>query len=167
MNKNLIIENGDILDTDATYIVHQCNAVTPQASGLAKAIFDKFEYANIYSSRRISRTPRSGEYPGNIVICGNGHDLRWVVNAIAQYYPGKPKFPTGKVDGHEARKRYFKECLNKIAVEIIKPFKPKSIAFPYGIGCGLAGGNWNEYLQILDLFANWSKDTKIRIIKKG
>ncbi|MGH8711572.1 MAG: hypothetical protein ACREVA_09710, partial [Burkholderiales bacterium] len=25
--------------------------------------------------------------------------------------------------------------------------------FPYGIGCGLAGGDWNEYKKLLEGFA--------------
>jgi hypothetical protein len=29
----------------------------------------------------------------------------------------------------------------------------RSIAFPYGIGCGLAGGNWKDYSKLLEAFA--------------
>jgi hypothetical protein len=27
------------------------------------------------------------------------------------------------------------------------------IAFPYGIGCGLAGGNWKRYEEMIEEFA--------------
>jgi hypothetical protein len=29
----------------------------------------------------------------------------------------------------------------------------KSIGLPYGIGCGLAGGDWNKYGRLLEDFA--------------
>ena len=36
----------------------------------------------------------------------------------------------------------------------------KSIGFPYGIGCGLAGGDWNKYERLLEGFAERARDTE-------
>ena len=66
------------------------------------------------------------------------------------------------MDGSKARKRYFFQCLTHIA-EIPDL---KSIAFPYGIGCGLAGGSWIEYLALLEKFAVFIGDrASVSIVK--
>ena len=31
----------------------------------------------------------------------------------------------------------------------------ESIGFPYRIGCGAAGGNWNNYLGTLEIFSRY------------
>ena len=42
----------------------------------------------------------------------------------------------------------------------------KSVALPYGIGCGLAGGDWNTVYDIIkEVFAN--DDRKVFICKKS
>ena len=40
----------------------------------------------------------------------------------------------------------------------------ESIGFPYKIGCGAAGGNWNIYFNLLKMFAN-KVDAKVKIYK--
>jgi hypothetical protein len=50
--------------------------------------------------------------------------------------------------------------LNKIGTEV----KPRSIAFPYLIGCGAAGGDWKLYLEQIERFAE-EFDIKVRIYK--
>ena len=103
------IVNGNIIEFNrAQYIAHQCNCVTDRSAGVAASIFKAFPWSDIYSQR----TEHSK--PGTIEIRGNGKDQRLVVNMFAQFYPGKPKFPDGKKDGYEARKAYFKSCINRI-----------------------------------------------------
>ena len=64
----------------------------------------------------------------------------------AQLFPGKPK----NGDTYEQRKKWFSVCLQKIGKA--KGIE-KSIAFPYKIGCGLAGGDWTDYLRMIKKFA--------------
>jgi hypothetical protein len=118
---------------------------------MAAAMFEKFPHADVYSRRKKSLTV---DKPGTIVVCGDGEKERLVINMMAQYYPGKAKFPNSELDGLVARKRYFYNCLKQIA-EIPDL---SSIALPYGIGCGAAGGNWGEYLVILEKFAKFVRD---------
>ena len=42
--------------------------------------------------------------------------------------------------------------------------KPRSIAFPDHIGCGLAGGDWDTYLALLTNFANANLDMRVAIV---
>lgn len=139
---------GDLLEADTKHICHQCNAVSREAACLAKAIFGRFPYADIYSARDPRPyTPPPYGMPGNIIVRGNGEDQRFVINMIAQYYPGVSRYENA-LDGREARRRAFAECLVKIA----RIPDLGSLGFPWGIGCGLAGGNWDEYLETLTRF---------------
>jgi hypothetical protein len=41
-----------------------------------------------------------------------------------------------------------------MCLESITELKPKSIGFPWKIGCGLAGGDWKTYYSVI---LEWSK----------
>jgi len=142
------IVNKSILESDAKYICHQCNCLTSHSAGLAKSMFDAFPYANIYATREnLSNWKDHRDQPGTINIAGNGKDKRFIINMFAQIFPGKPKFPYSSTDGWGAREGYFKTCLDKIALLDIG-----SIAFPDHIGCSMAGGNWENYLKMIEDF---------------
>tara|TARA_B110000908_G_C10216087_1_gene432885 strand:- start:50 stop:262 length:213 start_codon:yes stop_codon:yes gene_type:complete len=51
------------------------------------------------------------------------------------------------------RLRYFEECLDGL-VEFFgeESSEYPTIAVPFKIGCGLAGGNWSKYLELLNDF---------------
>jgi O-acetyl-ADP-ribose deacetylase (regulator of RNase III) len=156
------IINGDILEAKEKYIVHQCNSVSNQAGGLAHYLFKKFPHADIYSGRPYPFKVNASNFPGNIIIKGNGKDQRFVINAIAQYYPGRSINDIQLLDGRNIREGYFRMCLTKIS----KIENLESIAFPIRIGCGLAGGDWKNYKMMIELFAISAKtlhDTKVVI----
>lgn len=145
-----IIE-GDILECDAQYIAHQANCVSRLSNHLAKSIFKKFPYADIYSERA------KGNYvhiPGELYIRGNGEGQRYIINITSQVLPGAPrKGNIGRLqisDDSETRLRLFSGCLSQIAN--IK--RLKSIAFPWRIGCGAARGNWTDYQAIINELAD-------------
>ena len=124
-----IIE-GDLLESKEQYICHACNCVSYGAAGLAYALFNKFPYSNIYHERKCVSEP------GTISVHGDGEENRYIINMFSQYFPGKSnKF--NQKDTDKIRKNYFMSCLEQISkIENIN-----SIAFPFNIGCGLAGGN--------------------------
>ncbi len=68
---------------------------------------------------------------------------------LAQFYPGKPKFPESAKDGFGARRVAFANCLLKI----LRIPDLRSVAFPWGIGCCMAGGDWGKYLPMIERFA--------------
>ncbi len=144
------IIKGNIFDSKEKYICHQCNCMSTAAAHLAYDMFEKYPYANIYAPRKnASQLPPIGEEPGNIIISGDGINQRYVINMLGQFYPGSPRFPNSQKDGHKIREKYFYDCLVKIS----KVSKLESIAFPYTIGCGAAGGNWDNYLDMITRFA--------------
>lgn len=145
------IINDTIFNSKEKYIAQQCNCLTKRAAHLSLDIFTKYPYANIYKDRIIDNHI---DKPGNIIIRGNGKDKRYIINMLGQYYPGIVKYPNSKLDGFKARTDYFFSCLQKIS-EIDNL---KSIAFPYGIGCGAAGGDWELYYKLINKFYEFVKE---------
>lgn len=156
--ENIVITNADILTSKEEVIVHQVNTTSIYAKGLAKSIFSKYPYADIYSNR--THVAFRGTHKlGDIVIKGdnNSSDTRIVVALVSQKYPGRPNTSN---DTREIRLSAYKSCLDKL-------FKQgyKSIAFPYKIGCGLAGGDWDTYYKIIKIYALLYSDIKVVIYK--
>jgi len=145
------IINGDLLDAKEDYIVHQCNCISTNAQALAKQIFGRYDYANSYKNR-INNDKSTYTQPGTIEIYGNGNDQRYVINMYAQYYPAKAKYDN---DTLAKRFQWFQQCLNDISK--IDNIKNKTLAFPFNIGCGAAGGDWNIYYNAIQTFANKQK----------
>lgn len=144
------IVSGDLFDAKEKYLCHQCNCVTNKAAHLSQAVFARYPYADIYSGRT------EHDKPGRIVVKGNGQDQRYVINMLGQYYPGKPRYPLSSLDGSVVREKYFHQCLLRIA----QVPDLESLAFPWRIGCGAAGGMWEHYLATLTNFANYVEKTQ-------
>jgi len=164
MGSKIEVIQGDLLTSDRDYIVHQCNCVTTSGAGLAAQIIRRFPYANPYGRRRSGRYRSIAQtcdfdVPGTIsVLSSPGHPH--VVNLFAQWERSKPlrydtPCPYGK-DSEVQRKKWFSDCLNQFAMYLMEGdlSKKVTIAFPYGIGCGMAGGKWDDYRFILNAFAN-------------
>jgi O-acetyl-ADP-ribose deacetylase (regulator of RNase III) len=147
---------GDLLESTAQYIVHQTNCVSSGASGIAKTIFDKWPETNIYKERSDNNYWHK---PGYIFI------KRHVINAMGQFLPGPPgRYSMNSIKFNETpdmRQLWFICCLTSISC--INGLK--SVAFPYKIGCGLAGGDWDWYLKAIDDFADKS-GVKTYIVKR-
>ena len=82
-----------------------------------------------------------------------------IINMIAQTNPGKPKGEDSKI----SRLKAFEKCLTQIAE--LHSEESFSVAFPYGIGCGLAGGDWKEYEKMLRDFANLFPHIEVIVCK--
>ena len=148
------IMEGDLLESCAAYIVHQTNCKTKKSLGLSRAMFKKFPYSNVYDG---SADPR---VPGTIVIRGGSGGERGVVNLFGQCKPGKP---TG-AELRATREGWFESGLNAL-VEINSSTPLGSVAFPYEIGCGLAGGTWANYERMINEFARQVDDVEVTIVR--
>ncbi len=149
---------GNILYAKDKYIVHQTNCCTINAKGLAKDLFKKYPWANIYKNRENKHsTPGTIEISSAVNIPMGCRDIsgrtsanvkdKIIVGLMGQYYPGKANYS----DTVENRQQWFKSGLLKLS-ELLKP--GDTVAFPYKIGCGLAGGDWNTYMNII---TEWCK----------
>ena len=148
--KDITIVYADILSHPG-YIVHQCNCKTSRgrtlrAAGLSAHIFKVIPEADIYSNERTYQ-----RVPGNICI------REKVVNLFGQRCPGKVTaretaaqrlawFQKGLDELENFLKQEAEACSGM--VDMLPP-----VAFPYKIGCGLAGGNWPDYWSCIQQFA--------------
>jgi hypothetical protein len=158
------IITGDLLLATENFIVQQgcCTACRPH--GLSKAIAEKFPHANPYKCRTPMKkggntaNSETRDKPGTCKIMGN------VVVLFGQYAMGKPGIYNSfdVPDSAKDRLQYFKSSLDDLATKI--PLDT-SLAFPYKIGCGLAGGKWLDYLQMIEEFHMKNPSLKIKIYK--
>jgi O-acetyl-ADP-ribose deacetylase (regulator of RNase III)/uncharacterized protein (DUF3820 family) len=144
----LYVVSGNLLSSDATYIVHQTNCRTKGARGLAQDMFRAFPYAAYKHFKK--RTP------GEIHVCGNGKSERFVINLYGQNKEGSPTF----YETRKQRLQWFQGCLLKIE-KLIKP--NETLAFPENIGCGLAKGNWSDYKTCLENFAKNCNEKEVKV----
>jgi len=146
---NVEEREGDILDGSEQYLVHQCNCQTTGSAGLAAAIFEKYPAANTY---------RNGKQriPGTVDVIEGVAEDRNVVNLYGQDKPGRPSM------GEFCRKQWFQSALSELGTIIrthpANQGRRVTVAFPYQIGCGLAGGDWSVYSTLIGYFAEKYKD---------
>ena len=176
---NLTHINGNILELEFDFICHQINQVSSKAKGLAASIFQQYPYSDRYTKRKIlgQTTAVPGlyyEYPGENKETST-LIAPVVVGFAAQMAPGQPGDRFAKYynvdeskDTAECRLEYFKWCLKNFAYDVSKPNclitkTDRRIAFPYQIGCGLAGGNWPDYEKAIWDFAASLIDSKCNI----
>jgi hypothetical protein len=119
-------------------------------------MFTNFPFANSYqkNSKRI---------PGTISVHANSQGLVQIINMYGQYYIGKPtSINNNAKDSYEKRKAYFRSCLQEMHALLDTT---ANIAFPQNIGCGLAGGVWDDYKNMLQEFASWSPTRDVVVVR--
>lgn len=137
---------GDIVNAQVDVIAHQCNCVTKVGKGLSHSLFKQYPEANIYRIRK------THSIPGNSIIIyveKPRSKVKYIANMLAQYYPGPSKYEN---DTPQMRVEWFKACLQQVA-DFMQGNQLTSLALPYRIGCGLAGGNWTIYEQVIREFS--------------
>jgi O-acetyl-ADP-ribose deacetylase (regulator of RNase III) len=150
------IINGSLLDSDCQYVAHQCNCYSRRGAGLASAIFKASPWADVYSTR--SDCGNDASLFGSITIHGDPKwNQRYVINIYGQLKPGKSS--PGR-DSAASRLEAFGKAFDQIA----ELPELKSIGLPYGIGCGLAGGDWEKYERLLEDFAERVGERGVSVI---
>lgn len=144
---NIETRIGSILDGTDQYLVHQCNCQTTNSAGLARAVFDKYPASNTYVTGK-------ARIPGTIDVIKIGVNDRHVVNLYGQCKPGRAKHETRRLEWFHSG---LDELATVIETEPANKDRIVSVAFPYEIGCGLAGGKWTDYLRLINEFAEAHK----------
>jgi hypothetical protein len=139
----LKIIEGNLLDSPDTYIAHQCNCVTKKVSGVAKAIFDKWDVAN---DNERGTHANFGEVKMHVA------PGKYILNMFTQHNTGDQSADKG-MDREHAFGQALIRMVGFLSTHSKKHNLPLTISFPYLIGCGLAGGNWDHYSTMLGLFA--------------
>lgn len=83
---------------------------------------------------------------------------KYVVNLYGQNRPGKP---VQDIETEEMRLSWFEMGLNQLA-DIVA--HNTVVAFPFMIGCGLAGGNWPRYQMKISEFNEKVKGKGVEVV---
>lgn len=146
--------NGNLLSGKYDIICHQVNCRGAMGAGLAKQIRNKYPIA--YEDYRTAYEWGLLKLGTNLYTCVEKG--KFCVQMCAQDRYGHDK----RYTDYDA----FQSCLDSLAhrLEENKVSEDKVIAFPYLIGCGLAGGDWNIIKEMLKDFSNRVKQ-KVVIVK--
>lgn len=153
----IFYEQGDLLKSKCDYICHQVNCQGKMGSGVAGQIrerwpevynkyMEKCVYANDWCQNDkfdIEATP-ADYLLGDVQIIELEEPTvsnQCVVNMFAQEFYG---YDGNRYTSYDA----FWSCLHLIKEQVPKG---KTIAFPYNIGCGLGGGNWEVIRTMIEV----------------
>jgi len=172
---------GDLLNPNPAchLIIQQLNCLCVRPHGLSEAIAKKYPYANVYANRtgigrkNLAILADRGT-PGDIVISQPKEiDGPIVVGLYGQYDFGKAyqrSYRPALKNGPETKQHritWFQNALNLLVSWLDENNYNTDqfiIGIPYGIGCGLAGGDWKIYSQMLENFASRVK-CQVKIFK--
>jgi hypothetical protein len=173
---NLCEIAGNLMCTDDTIIVQQCNCLTVKPHGLSAQIAAKFPYANVYTKRHAIGRRNLAKEPyrartGSVEMCKPfmANEGPKVACLFAQWECGRPGVynrcihPDGLADDATNRIRWFASSLHAMGL-LVAPHD--SISLPWSIGCGLAGGKWPVYRQLIVEFAYAHPENKITIYRR-
>lgn len=168
---------GDLIKADVDVIVQQCNCLTTTAHGLSQHIkdhlgVDPYGHRKLLPGRTNCCVATDRDIVGTVKVYQlNNRRPSYVACLFAQLSPGKSsRFyneivtqchdPVTKLpvrDTNNERVIWFQRCLEVLAPWIVTSGY-KTVALPYLIGCGLAGGSWSVYEKIITDWGNKNKD---------
>jgi hypothetical protein len=179
-----ILQNTDIivalLDNCIDILVQQCNCVCLEPKGLALEIKKRLDVHIVRSPSNVKNvcTEDTVSAPGTVDYCKVQQGI--VASFFSQYSIGPPNkynfyksvHSNSVIDDSHHRLVWFKLCLDNLkefCVSINKSNNKKvKVGFPYKIGCGMAGGKWEEdYLPMITKFTNDNSDIIQVIICKN
>jgi O-acetyl-ADP-ribose deacetylase (regulator of RNase III) len=134
---------GDLLEAKEDIICHQVNCQGAFGAGIAKQIAKEYPESK---KSYVEYCERYNDILGDCLV--TKEDDLWVANLFGQDYYGRYGYYYEK---YNRQTNY--DALKKAMVLLVNEYPDKSYAFPYLIGCGLAGGDWEIVLGIIgDVF---------------
>jgi O-acetyl-ADP-ribose deacetylase (regulator of RNase III) len=129
------IINGDLLEIESGIILHQVNSVGA-TGGLAGALRRKYPTAFVdYIMRCREHDARA--IAGSVTICMAAEPALYIAHLFGQISPG-PNTDLGLVESALQDEELRMFCREH------QPYAP------YQMGCGLGGGNWDDYSALLE-----------------
>ena len=137
---------GNIFSSNADIIVHQVNCQGVMGAGLAKQV--KSKYPQVFQAyQQECRKPEDSLLGSALIV--DAQDGRYIANCFAQ-------------KGYGRQQQQTDYAALRSSLQAVRSFAEadpaKSVAIPYGIGCGLGGGDWRTVLEIItQTFAGFNK----------
>jgi len=140
------IVEGDILEAKEDIIAHQTNCMGVMGSGLAKQIKKKYpkvyeNYCHICQEALQKRENLLGKIIWGVLT----GDDKIIANLCGQYKYGRDKQHTHYPALYSALRHLYNAVTSPDST-----LKDMTIAIPYGIGCGLGGGDWNLVYEMIE-----------------
>lgn len=129
------IINGNILNCTEDIICHQVNCQGYMGGGVARQLAN--QYKGLEEDYRIVCKEDNFDYEE---LKGLAYIKKFNNKYIANLFSQKPNFDTD----YEMLER----ALNWVKKKVID--EKLSVAIPYGIGCGIANGDWNKVYKIIE-----------------
>ena len=129
------IVSGNILNAKENIICHQVNVQGVMGGGVARQLAQRFKGLEEFYARHCEYMEHNYRLLCGTVLLYDTED-KIIVNVFCQ----RPNFNTD----YEAMRR---------ALEYIKKWTKNnriSVAMPYGIGCGIANGDWDKVYKIIE-----------------
>lgn len=139
----LIDKKGDLLKSDCTVIMHQCNCFSTMGAGIAKSIAKKYPEA-LRADRDLALNPKARLGHFSTVTVGN----ITIANLYGQFHYGAFIKQTNYEMLENALDEFFTFAKTKNYINLDK------VGIPNKMGCGLAGGNWKTVHEILERVSN-------------
>ncbi len=158
MNVEMI--EGDLLDfpNEINVIAHSCNTRNIMGAGIAKQIKDRYPQAYEADTKAFNiEYDKDGQYVHWLGKFSKAEldDRKYIYNMYTQATIGT---------GREVDYEKFWQALKRVEQDLYEMnvskheydgSPPPIIGLPYGISCGLAGGNWGIIKAMIeDIFAN-------------
>jgi O-acetyl-ADP-ribose deacetylase (regulator of RNase III) len=133
------IVEGNLLDAKENVLAHQTNCMGIMGSGLAKQI--KTKYPDVFDTY-YNYVYYYGKFNclGDCQMIPVGKEDKYIANLFGQYNFGTSKQQTDYEALESALQKLKKYCIDCNL----------SVAIPFNLGCGLAGGNWNIVYGIIE-----------------
>ena len=155
---NIVEKSGDVLKSGADVICHQVNCKGVMGTGLALQV--KKQNPKLFQEYRLVCARHGGDNLGTAYILTVDQDLweplekqHFIANCFGQNAYGRDKCYTDYTA--------LKHSLDMVRKWAIAERK-STVAIPYGIGCGAAGGDWNIVrAMIQEVFENSGLDVTI------
>ena len=154
----ILTTQRDITEADEDIIAHQVNCQAAMGSGVALALMKKFpslkkEYLK-FCEQYDSPESRLGEV--QILTLNTG----WASKIVGKEHTKIIANLFGQLEyGRDANKRYTDYAALEKGLKTLKDYAKErnlSVCLPYGIGCGLANGDWTVvYSMIEDIFSDY------------
>ena len=133
--------HGDLLEAKADVICQQVNCRNAMGSGLAKAIYTRWPAVKELYHRFCDDVGDPYALLGMVQIIPACRTIPFdIANVFGQLNYG---WRSVCYTSYDALRTAFRE-LNSLYG------KDRIIAFPYGFGCGLAGGDWNTVYALIE-----------------
>lgn len=128
--------NDNIFNTNCEYIMHQVNCLGIAGAGLAKQIRDR--HPDWFEAYKL-QCKLVGSLGDVQVVSIGDEKYKGIINVFGQFSIGASTQQTSYI------------ALTS-AFQKLKNFLPErtTIAIPYKMSCGLAGGDWNKVLKIIE-----------------